>query len=87
MKAIEISQYRPEAQSKPFAKQESRTSLGSLVTKEGSKLQHFWGNSVQNTIVDKVLSSLIQRHVWYFTKETPGVKRFLEPDPCQAGIR
>lgn len=38
---------------KPFAKQESRTSLGSLVTKEKLKIQHFWGNSVQNTIVEK----------------------------------
>lgn len=71
MKAIEIPRYRPEAQRKPFAKQGSRTSLGLLVTKEGSKLQHFWGNSVQNTIAEKFLSSLIQRHVWYFTKETP----------------
>lgn len=38
---------------KPFAKQESRTSLASLVTKEKLKIQHFWGNSVQNTIVEK----------------------------------
>lgn len=26
-------------------------SLGSLVTKENLKIQHFWGNSVKNTIV------------------------------------
>lgn len=53
MKATGISKSRPEAQSKPFAKQESRTSLGSLVTKESPKLQHSGGNSVQNTIVEK----------------------------------
>lgn len=39
---------------KLFAKQEPRTSLGSLVTKENLKIQHFWGNGVQNTIVRNV---------------------------------
>lgn len=41
---IETRHQNTGAQSKPFAQQESRTSLGSLVTNEDLKIQYFWGN-------------------------------------------
>lgn len=35
-------------------KGESRTSLDSLVTKDGLEIQHFRGNNVQNTAAEEV---------------------------------
>lgn len=51
--ATEIQKHGPEAQSKPSAERGSRTSLGSLVTRQGPELQHFWGDGLQNTIIER----------------------------------